>query len=216
MDFSVARKNMIECQLRPNRVVDEALLASIADAPRERFLPEALRGVAYVDEDLKLSPGRSLLEPVVLGRLLQELQLSSGDAVLDIASGTGYAAAVMARLAGSVFALESDPALQARAVELFGEMTLDNVVPVEGGLAAGCADHAPYSAILIEGAVESVPAAILDQLAEGGRLAAVVMDNGIGRATLYRRDGGHLSHRVLFDANVPLLDEFRNAPEFRL
>lgn len=216
MDYNTARTNMIECQLRPNKITDEALIASIADAPRERFLPEELRGIAYVDEDITISPGRSLLEPVILARLLQELELSPGDAVLDIASGTGYAAAVMARLAGSVFALESNSALQARASELFGELALDNIVPVEGDLTAGCAEHAPFNAILIEGAVDSVPQAILDQLAEGGRLAAVVLDRGIGRATLYRRDGGHLSRRVVCDAYVPALEEFAAAPEFRL
>jgi protein-L-isoaspartate(D-aspartate) O-methyltransferase len=207
---------MIECQLKPNKITDEALIASIADAPRERFLPEELRGIAYVDEDIRISPGRSLLEPVIMARLLQELELTPGDAVLDIASGTGYAAAVMARLAGSVFVLESDKALQAKAGELFAELALDNIVPVDGDLAAGCAEHAPFNAILIEGAVDSVPQAILDQLAEGGRLAAVVMDRGIGRVTLYRRDGGHLSRRVVCDAYVPALEEFAAAPEFRL
>jgi protein-L-isoaspartate(D-aspartate) O-methyltransferase len=216
MDYNTARRNMIECQLRPNKITDEALIASMADAPRERFLPEDLRGVAYVDEDLSLSPGRSLLEPAILARLLQELALAPGDAVLDIASGTGYAAAVMARLAGSVFALESDKALQAKASELFADLALDNIVPVEGDLTAGCAEHAPFNAIIIEGAVDSVPRAILDQLAEGGRLVAVVMDRGVGRATLYRRDGGHLSRRVVCDAYVPELAEFAAAPEFRL
>lgn len=216
MDYATARKNMIEGQMRPNRVIDEALLASIAEAPRERFVPEGLRSVAYVDEDLRLGPDRSLMEPVVLARLLQELTLTPGDAVLDIASGTGYAAAIMARLAGSVFALESDEALQVRATELFGDLALDNIVPVEGDLRAGCPEHAPFNAILIEGAIDEVPPAILDQLADGGRLAAVVVWNGVGRATLYRRDGQHLSRRFLFDANVPVLKEFRTPPAFRL
>jgi len=216
MDYATARKNMIEGQMRPNRVIDEALLASIAEAPRERFVPEGLRSVAYVDEDLRLGPDRSLMEPVVLARLLQELTLTPGDAVLDIASGTGYAAAIMARLAGSVFALESDEALQVRATELFGDLALDNIVPVEGDLRVGCPEHAPFNAILIEGAIDDVPPAILDQLADGGRLAAVVVWNGVGRATLYRRDGQHLSRRFLFDANVPVLKEFRTPPAFRL
>lgn len=216
MDFSTARRNMIDGQMRPNRVADEALLASIAEAPRELFVPEALRGVAYVDEDLKITPDRSLMEPVVLARLIQELSLSSSDAVLDIASGTGYAAAVMARLAGAVFALESDSALQATATGLFGDLALDNVVPVEGDLASGCPDHAPYNGILIEGAVEKIPPEVFEQLAEGGRLVTVLVENGIGRATLFRKDRGHLSHRVLFDASVPLLKEFRNPTTFSL
>lgn len=215
MDFSTARRNMIECQIRTNHVVDEALLSSMGQAPRERFLPDALRSVAYIDEDLQLSAERCLLEPMVLARLLQALALTPGDAVLDIASGTGYAAAVMARLAGAVFALESDAALQGTAAGLFSELALDNIVPVEGDLAAGCAEHAPYNAILIEGAVDAVPAGIFDQLAEGGRLAAIVMEDGIGRATLFRKDGGHVSRRVVFDAYVPVLNEFRKSAEFK-
>jgi protein-L-isoaspartate(D-aspartate) O-methyltransferase len=214
MDFSTARRNMIKCQIRPNKVVDEALLSSMGEAPREQFLPDALRAVAYVDEDLKLNEERRMLEPMVLARLLQELALTPGDAVLDIASGTGYAAAVMARLAGAVFALESDPDLQGRATELFGELALDNIVPVEGVLSAGCAEHAPFNAILIEGAVDAVPAAILDQLAEDGRLIAIVMENGIGRATLFRKNGGHLSRRAMFDANAPVLKAFQNPAGF--
>ncbi len=216
MDFSTARTNMIESQIRPNKVADEALIAAIAAAPRERFLPEELRAVAYVDEDLKLSAERSLMEPLVLARLLQALALTPGDAVLDIASGTGYAAAVMARLAGAVFALESDADLQGRAAELFGDLALDNILPVDGDLAAGCREHAPFNAVLIEGAVDAVPAEIFDQLADGGRLATIVMDKGIGRATLFRKDGGHLSRRILFDAYVPMLKEFRKPPAFRL
>jgi protein-L-isoaspartate(D-aspartate) O-methyltransferase len=175
-----------------------------------------LRDVAYVDEDLKISADRNLMEPVVQARLMQELQLSRSDAVLDIASGTGYAAAVMARLAGSVFALETDAEIQSTATALFGDLALDNVVPVEGDLAAGCPEHAPYNAILIEGAVEEVPPAIFEQLADGGRLATVVIENGLGRATLFRMDRGHLSRRTLFDANVPLLKEFRAPKSFSL
>lgn len=216
MDYSTARQNMIDCQLKPNEVGDPALLASIAEAPRELFVPDSLREVAYVDEDLRISADRNLMEPVVQARLMQELALSPSDAVLDIASGTGYAAAVMARLAGAVFALEVDGNLQAKATDLFGDLALDTVVPVEGNLAEGCPAHAPYNAILIEGAVEELPNAILEQLAEGGRLATVVMENGIGRATLFRKDRGHFSRRVLFDANVPLLEEFRRPATFRL
>ncbi len=121
----------------------------------------------------------------------------------------------MARLAAAVFAQESDADLQGRAGELFGELALDNVVSVDGDLAAGCAEHAPYNAILIEGAVDAVPAGILDQLADGGRLITIVMENGIGRVTLFRKDGGHLSRRVIFDANAPVLKAFQNPEKFR-
>lgn len=214
MDFVTARKNMIECQLRPNKVSDEELLAAMSAVPRESFVPAGLQTLAYLDEDLRLGEGRWLMEPVVMARLIQELQLGASDVVLDIASGTGYAAAVMARLSGTVFALENEGELRNEAARLHSELVLDNVIPVEGSLAEGCAEHAPYSAILIEGAVERIPDAILAQLADHGRLAAVVVEEGIGRATVIRKDAGHLSRRVVFDAYVPVLGDFRMTPGF--
>jgi len=214
MDFGAARKNMIESQLRTNRIVDEALLAVMADVPRERFVPEHMQRVAYVDEDLAIGGGRHIIEPLVLASMIQAAAVQPTDAVLDIASGTGYAVAVMARLAGTVFALESDAALAARAGELYSEMAPDNVVPVDGPLAEGCAEHAPFDVILIEGAVERIPDTILDQLGEGGRLVAVVLEQGVGRLTVTRKSGGHFSHRATRDANTPPLAAFRRPPEF--
>jgi protein-L-isoaspartate(D-aspartate) O-methyltransferase len=214
MDFVAARRNMIESQLRTNRIVDEALLAVMADVPRERFVPEHLQGIAYVDEDLAIGGGRYIMEPLVLAAMIQGAGVRPADVVLDIASGTGYAAAVLARLAGTVFALESDAALAARAGELYLEMAPDNVVPIEGPLAEGCAEHAPFDVILIEGTVERVPDAILDQLGDDGRLVAVVLENGIGRMTVIRKSGGHYSQRAIRDANTPQLEAFQRPPEF--
>jgi len=214
MDFGAARKNMIESQLRTNRIVDEALLAVMADVPRERFVPENMQRIAYVDEDLAIGGGRHIMEPLVLAAMIQAAAIQPTDAVLDIASGTGYAVAIMARLAGTVFALESDAALAGRAGELYSEMAPDNVVPVEGSLADGCAEHAPFDVILIEGAVERIPDTILDQLGDGGRLVAVVLEQGVGRLTVTRKSGGHFSQRAIRDANTPLLAAFRRPPEF--
>jgi len=214
MDFSAARRHMVESQIRTSRVVDEAVIAAMADVPRERFVPGRLQPVAYIDEDLKISDGRYLMEPAVLARLLQEANVEPSDVVLDIGSGSGYGAAILARLAGTVFALESDPLLSARASQLFTELGLDNVVPVDGPLAEGCPKHAPYNVILIEGAVETIPDVVVDQLEDGGRLVAVVQERGVGRATVVRRVGDHLSRRVVFDAAIPVLPEFRTPAGF--
>ena len=214
MDFGAARKNMIESQLRANRITDEALLAVMAEVPRERFVPEHLQGIVYVDEDLAVGGDRYLMEPLVLAGMVQGAAIGPSDVVLYIGGGTGYAVAVLARLAGTVFALESDPALAARAADLYSEIAPDNVVPIEGPLADGCAEHAPFDVILIEGAVERVPDAILGQLADGGRLIAVVLENGIGRLTEIRKSGDHYSQRAIRDANTPPLAEFRRPPEF--
>lgn len=214
MDFNAARRHMVESQIRTSRVVDEAVIAAMAEVPRERFVPGPLQPVAYIDEDLKIGNGRYLMEPAVLARLLQEANVEPSDVVLDIGSGSGYGAAILAQLAGTVFALESDPQLSARASELFTELGLDNVVPVDGALAEGCPKHAPYNVILIEGAVETIPDAVVDQLEGGGRMVAVVQERGVGRATVIRHVGDHLSRRIVFDAAIPVLPEFRTPAGF--
>lgn len=215
MDFATARKNMIECQLRTNGITDEAVLAAMSAVQRERFVPEGLRAVAYIDEDLNLGNGRHLMEPLVLARLLQGVAAAPGEVALVIGSGIGYAAAVLARLADTVFAHECVASLAAAAGELAAELGLDNVIPVDGALLSGCPEHAPYNVILIEGSVERVPQDITGQLADGGRLAAVMREGGgVGRAILLRRDGEHISRRVLFDAAVPALPEFRESRGF--
>jgi len=215
MDFAKARRNMVESQLRTNRVVDPAIVAAMAEVPREKFVPEGLAAIAYVDEDLPLGNGRFLMEPMVLGRMLQEAQPNADDAVLLIGAGSGYPAAVLAKLCSAVFALESDPAVAAKASHLLSGLGADNVVVVEGPLARGWSAEAPYNVILFNGAVGEVPQAIVDQLGEGGRIVAVVApDQGPGRATLIGRRGGVVYHRTLFDANTPVLPDFIKSAGF--
>ncbi len=214
MDYSVARRNMIECQIRTNKVIDEAVLAAMAEVPRERFVPGELQSIAYIDEDLRVADGRFLMEPAVLARLLQEARVAPTDVVLDIGSGAGYGAAVLARMAATVFAQETNAGLAKKAAELYAELNLDNVVPVEGVLSGGCPEHAPFNVILIEGGVDFVPDSIIDQLGDSGRLVAVVRERGIGRATVITRIGDHLSRRIAFDAAVPVLPEFARPAGF--
>lgn len=214
MDYTAVRQNMIERQLRTGGIVDDAVLASMAAVPRERFVSERLQSVAYIDEDLELSAARCLMAPCVLARLLQEARIEPSDVALDIGSGTGYAAAVMAGLATTVFSLESTPELAARAAELAAELGLDNVVPVDGNLAGGCAEYAPYNVILFEGSIDAIPQTIVDQLADGGRLAAIVRENGLGRGTIVSKSGGNDSRRWFFEATVPALPEFLSGERF--
>lgn len=215
-DFALARRNMIDGQLRPNRVTNAQLLVALSEVPRERFLPEALRSVAYADDDVPLGNGRFLLEPMVLARLIQSLQSRPDDRVLVVASGRGYGAALLARLVNSVVAVESDPALAAAADQVAKELGLANVRQAVGDLEAGAAASGPYDAILIEGAVRQVPRAIFDQLAEGGRLATVVAGVGgvSGAAQLFVKEGGIVSGRPLFDAGTPILPGFTPPARF--
>lgn len=214
MNFATARHNMVESQLRPNRVTDEDLLAAFGSVPREMFVPAALRSVAYVDDDIEIAPNRWLMEPMVLGRLLQAAAPRREDVALVIGCGTGYSSAILSQLVGTVVALENERELAATATRVLAALSIDSVVVLEGRLAEGHARQAPYDLILIDGAVEEVPQSIKQQLAEGGRLVTVVRGGPVGRATLLTRRAGAVSGRVLFDAAVPLLPDFALAPGF--
>jgi len=214
IDAAVARRNMVDSQIRPNRVTDLRVIAAFDSVPRERFVPPALAGVAYLDEDLEIAPGRFLIEPMVLARLIQALDPGPSDRALDIGTGYGYAAAVLAQLAGSVVTVESDAGLADAARRAIGATGGTNVALERGPLAAGHPDAAPYDLILLGGSVERVPTALLDQLGEGGRLATVLLERGVGQASLFLKSGGVVSHRVLFDAATPPLPGFAAAPRF--
>lgn len=215
-DFSIARRNMIDGQLRPNRVTNDLLLSAIADLPRERFLPESLKSVAYADDDVPVGGGRYLMEPMVLARLIQTLQPAASDKAMVVASGRGYGAALLARLVKHVVSVESDPALAVSAQQITRELGIENIQQVVGRMEAGAAATAPYDVVLIEGAVREVPQAILDQLAEGGRLGTVIAgeSGALGVAHLVVKEGGVASSRPLFDAGTPLLPGFAPPPRF--
>jgi protein-L-isoaspartate(D-aspartate) O-methyltransferase len=215
VDFATARLNMVESQLRTNKVTDLRLLDAFETVPRERFVPEPLRGIAYIDQDVALGDGRFVMEPRVLARLLQAAEPGPDDMALDLGCGSGYATAILSRLAATVVALEDDAALAAAANRNLAELEIDNAVVVEGRLAEGYPKQAPYNVILLGGAVAEIPAAITDQLAEGGRLVTVVSAGpGLGRATLMRRDAGVVASRVLYDAVLPMLPGFEAEPGF--
>ena len=215
-DFALARRNMVDGQLRPNRVTNAALLAAIGELPRERFLPDALKSVAYADDDVPLGSGRYMMEPMVLARLIQSLQPQPEDKALVAASGRGYGVAILARLVGSVVAVENNADLAASAQQTLRDLRVSNIQLVAGLPEQGAAASGPYDVILIEGAVQEVPHAIADQLAEGGRLATVLADpsGALGVAQLFVKQGGVTSGRPLFDAGTPLLAGFTPPPRF--
>lgn len=215
-DYSVARRNMIEGQLRPNRVTNDQLLAAAADLPRERFLPDAVKSIAYADDDVPVGGGRYLMEPMVLARLIQTLQPAAADRALVVGSGRGYGAALLARLVKSVVAVEANAALAGSAEQTIKELGINNVQQVVGKMEAGAPATGPYDVILIEGAVPEIPQAILDQMAEGGRLGTVIggAPGTLGVAHLVVKEGGVTSSRPLFDAGTPLLPGFTPPPRF--
>jgi protein-L-isoaspartate(D-aspartate) O-methyltransferase len=215
MNLSDARTRMIDSQLRPNKVADGRVLHAFASIRRELFVPEHLRRVAYIDEDLPLDGGRYLMEPMVAARLLQAAEVAPTDTALVVGAGTGYEAAVAGALARNVIALEEDPDLSRRARAALVDHAIAVVNVVEGPLRDGYRARAPYDVILFGGAVAEVPTEIASQLAEGGRLLAVVRPgNAVGRATLTTRTSGVLARRVIFDAATPVLPGFSPKPAF--
>jgi len=215
MDHAAARQNMVDCQILPNHVTSLAVVDGLMELPREQFVPPELAGVAYVDEALPLGDGRYLMEPMVAARLLQDADLKPDDVALCIGCATGYLPALLAKVVSTVVAVESDKGFAQRAGDTFSRLDIDNIAIVSGPLADGHAKQAPYEVIVFDGAVGEIPAAIIDQLAEGGRLVAVVVgDDGIGRGRLLSRFGGVVSGRDLFDAGTPMLPGFEREAAF--
>lgn len=216
MDFDTARRNMIDSQIITNKVNDDRIIDAMGEVPREVFVGDAQRTIAYVDEALMIGDGRHLMEPMIIGRLLQDAKIKPDDVVLSIGAGTGYAAALLAKLADTVVAVESDKELAKSAQETLLELGIDNVAVMSGDLTRGYPKQAPYDVIFFDGAVEEIPAGIEKQLTEGGRLVAVVMKPGtlLGTAVVVTRYGGSLSRRELFDAGSPLLPGFAKEAAF--
>jgi protein-L-isoaspartate(D-aspartate) O-methyltransferase len=213
--FEAARAHMIESQIRPNKVTDARVLTAFAEIRRELFVSEHLRAVAYVDEDLPLGRGRCLMAPMVAARLLQAASVERADTALVVGAGAGYEAALLGLLTRAVVALEQDPELARLARAALVDHHIASVKVVEGTLPEGYRLGAPYDVILFGGAVAEVPDRIVAQLAEGGRLVAIVKaEGGVGRATRTTRTGGAVALRVIFDAATPLLPGFLPKPAF--
>ena len=215
IDYAQARLNMVDSQLRTNKVTDPRVLEAFLAVPRERFVPAGLRGTAYVDDDLPLGGGRYLLAPMTEARLLQLAAIGPDEAVLEIGCATGYGTAVIARLARSVVAIESDPALAEQAAARLRELAVGNATVIAAPLEEGYPGLGPYGAVVFQGGVARLPDAFAPQLAEGGRLVAVMPKAvGMGQAVIMTRFGSLLSRRPSFDAAAPPLPGFQREPSF--
>lgn len=216
MDYSVARQNMVESQLRTNKITQDVLLDAMRTVPREQFLPKRSQHLSYVDEDVPLGNDRYETEPLVLATMIQALSVSKDDLVLVVGAATGYAPAILCGLVKTVFGVEEDETLSGTASATLTAHACDNAVIVGGALADGYGDEAPYDAILINGSVTEIPESLLGQLKENGKLVAVVRENSdsIGRIVLVTKVMGIVGTRTIAEGNVPFLSGFAPKPSF--
>lgn len=213
-DFAAARRAMVDNQVRPSDVTSYALIDAMLRVPRERFVPKARRDIAYAETDVEIAPGRPLLLPRTLAKMLQAAAIDAQDLVLVLAPGSGYSAALIAQMAEAVVAVEPDPELARQAQELLVELEVDNAVVAEGDPAAGDPAHGPYDVIFVDGAVETLPEALIRQLKEGGRLVAIFRDGPVAKCHVLTRAGEGISRRFVFDAEAPVLPGFERPVEF--
>jgi protein-L-isoaspartate(D-aspartate) O-methyltransferase len=214
IDFAAAREAMVDRQVRTADVTRYPIIEAMLAVPREAYLPEALRPIAYVGEHVPIGPGRVLLDPRVFAKLVEALDVGPSDLVLDVGCGYGYSTAVLARMAEAVVAVEEDPAMAAEAEALLAAHSVDNAVVQAGSLAGGVPEHGPFDAILLEGAVEVLPPALAGQLKPGGRVAAIFVEGVRGHAQLGRHSGTGIIWRRVFDAAAPVLPGFAATKAF--
>jgi protein-L-isoaspartate(D-aspartate) O-methyltransferase len=215
-DFASRRVMMVDTQVRPSDVTKFPIIAAMLDVPRERFVPADRREAAYAEDNVPLKAGRVLLEARTLAKMLDALDIQPGDLVLDIATGLGYSAAVMAKMAEAVVAVEEDEGLASEAEAALAAAGADNAVVVTAPLTQGAPKHGPYDIITLQGAVEIVPKALTDQLKEGGRIACLFMDGELGVCRIGLMIGGQVNWRDIFNAAAPVLPGFAREREFVL
>jgi protein-L-isoaspartate(D-aspartate) O-methyltransferase len=215
--FSTARQKMVDCQVRPSDVTDIRVIDAMLEVPREAFVPENQRPLAYLDLDLDVSAGatvkRFLIKPALTGRMLQAAEIKATDNILVVGCATGYVAALAAKIGKQVTATESDPALAEKAKAALSGLGL--AVTVQTAAAAeGDAANAPYDVIFLNGATEIVPEGLFRQLKEGGRLVGVFALTEPPRAAIVTHSHDDFGHRPLFDASAPLLPGLNRLPAF--
>ena len=216
MDFKIARKNMVENQIRANKVTSLNVINAFLDVPREKFVPDALQEISYVDEDIQLSRNRFMMKPMILARLFQSLNLKGNENILHVGSNSGYGSAILSRMCSSVISLESDKKLFETSIHSFSNMGFDNVVPLHGSMENGVEKEAPFDIIFIEGSIETEPKSLFGQLNENGKLIAIIRPANIkiGKAKLFFKISNEIGLENLFDAQVSKLSIFKSKTKF--
>ena len=215
-DYASRRTMMVDTQVRPSDVTKFPIIDAMLAVPREAFVPDGKREAAYVGENLDIGGGRVLLEPRTLAKMIDALDIQPGHVVLDVACGLGYSTAVLSRMCDFVVAIEDDEARAEEAQSILSGQGADNAAVMFGPLAEGAAKSGPYDVIILQGGAEQVPAAILGQLREGGRIAAVFAEGTLGVVRIGYKIDGVVNWRFSFNASAPVLKGFEKHRAFAL
>ena len=215
-DYKMRRQIMVDTQIRPSDVTKFPIIDALLNVPREKFVPDGKREAAYIGENLSIGSSRVILEPRTLAKLLDALDISNNELVLDIGSGLGYSSAVISRIAELVIAVEQDEGFATEAEEILSEVGADNVVVQVNKLEDGAPQHGPYDVIILQGGVEEIPLSILNQLKNGGRIGAVFIEESLGTARIGYKLNSNITWRYSFNAAVPILEGFLKQKEFVL
>lgn len=215
-DFATLRRMMVDTQIRPSDVTKFPIIEAFLSIKREAFVPDNMVGVAYSDASISFAAGREILEPRTLAKMLDALDLQPTELVLDLGCGLGYSAAIVAHLCEAVIAVEEDADIVAEAQANLAAEGVDNAVMIEAPLTDGAAQHGPYDVITVQGAVQDIPAALLDQLKDGGRIAAIFTEGALGEVRVGHKSGGQISWRLAFNAGAPVLPGYAKAAQFAL
>jgi protein-L-isoaspartate(D-aspartate) O-methyltransferase len=213
-EMSAPRTNMVNSQILTNKVTDNRVTAALLSVPREKFVPKAMAGVAYVDEQVEVGGGRFVLAPMTFARMVQAAEITADDLVLDVGAALGYSSAVLAAVAGTVVGLEINEELVETGNAILNNMEIDNAALVAGDFAQGLNDQGPFDVIFLNGAVTAPGETLLGQLSDGGRLIAIERSGQVGEAVIYQRMGDSIARRALFDAQAAALPGFEAAAEF--
>ena len=215
-DYKTRRRTMVDTQIRPSDVTKFPIINAFLSISREKFVPDGKREAAYVGENLKIGSSRVILEPRTLAKMLDALDINNNELVLDIGPGLGYSSAVISQIAEVVIAVEDDSSLASEAEEILSEVGVDNVVVQVSKLEEGAPEHGPYDVIILQGGVEKIPASILKQLKDGGRVGAIFIEEGLGTAKIGFKLNEKVSWRYCFNAAAPVHPGFFKQKDFAL
>lgn len=215
-DFSKQRTMMVDTQVRPSDVTKFPIIDAMLNVARERFVPEAAKNTAYMDGPIPFAAGRTMLEPRVLAKMLDAVNVQPNEMVLDLGVGLGYSSALLSRLAEAVVALEEDEDLAKEAETTLAEVEADNVAVIQGTLSEGAAKHGPFDVLIVEGAVAELPQSLIDQVKEGGRIAAIFQTGALGVCRIGFKRAQSVDWRDVFNASADILPGFAKVEEFQL